>query len=134
MRDSDISPECFVFNSIGSAVSRGRGFSKADAPKEGGVVGHGDGGVVVHHADRDPLPSTEPTHSGRVAGVELALSGLDAARAAEERIFIDHYLITRNVREVQEVHLHTRTHVHTPHTHPCMHTHSKSTRKKPGAN
>lgn len=117
MRDSDISPECFVFNSISSAVSRGRGFSKADAPKEGGVVGHGDGGVVVHHADGDPLPGTEPTHSGRVAGVELALSSLDAACAAEERIFIDHHLVTRNVREVQEVHLHTHAYTHTQQKH-----------------
>lgn len=103
---------------IGSAVSGRRGFTKADAPKEGGVIGHGDGGVIVHHADGDPLSGTEPGHTGCEAGVKLTLSGLYAACAPQERILIDHHLITRNVREVQEVYLHT----HTP-------THSKTHRR-----
>lgn len=104
-------------------MSGGRGFSKADAPEESGVIGHGDGSVVIHHADGDPLFGTEPTHTGCVACVELALSGLDAACAPEERILINHHLITRNVREVQEVYLHTRTRTH-------MHAHTAKTHSR----
>ena len=90
---------------MGSGVSGGRGLSQTDATEEGGVVAHGDGGVLVHHADGDALFGTEPTHACSVTGVELPLSGLDAPRAAQERILINHHLIARNVREVQVVHL-----------------------------
>lgn len=106
----DKSHERSVLNLTGSSVSGGRGLSEADTSEEGGVVGHGDGGVVIHHADGDPLSGAEPTHTSGVAGVKLALSGLDAARAAEERVLINHHLVTRDVCEVQEVHLHTCTH------------------------
>lgn len=75
------------------------------------MVAHGDGGVLVHHADGDPLAGSQQTHPRGVAGVELALAGLDASRAAQEWSLVNHHLITRYVREVQVIYLlNTQTH------------------------
>lgn len=81
------------------------GIPEADAPQEGGVVGHADGGVLVHHLDGDLLPGTQQTHPSRVAGVELALSSLDAPCTAQERRLVHHHLIASNVSEVEVVNL-----------------------------
>lgn len=75
------------------------------------MVAHGDGGVLIHHADGDPLAGSQQTHPRGVAGVELALAGLDASRAAQEWSLVNHHLITRYVREVQVIYLlNTQTH------------------------
>lgn len=74
------------------------------------MVAHGDGGVLVHHADGDPLARSQQTHTRGVAGVELALAGLDASCAAQEWSLIYHHLITCYVREIQVIYL---LHAHT---------------------
>lgn len=75
------------------------------------MVAHGDGGVFVHHANGDPLACSQQTHTRGVAGVELALAGLDASRAAQEWSLIYHHFVTCYVREIQVVYLlHTHTH------------------------
>ena len=69
------------------------------------MVGHADEGVLVHHADGDPLAGAQQAHPRRVAGVELALARLDAAGAAQERRGVHHHLVAGDVREVQIVNL-----------------------------
>lgn len=69
------------------------------------MVGHTDKRVLIHYAYRDPLASAKQAHPSRVAGVELALARLDAARAAQERVGVHHHLVAGNVGEVEVVHL-----------------------------
>lgn len=76
------------------------------------MVAHGDGGVLVHHADGDALFGAKPAHPCSVTGIELPLPGLNAPSAAQERVLIDHHLVACNVCEVQVVHLYN-THVQT---------------------
>lgn len=77
------------------------------------MVAHRDGGVFVHHADGDALLGTEPTHACSVAGVKLALSGLNTPRAAQERVLINHHFVACYVCEVQVVHLQIQRHKNT---------------------
>lgn len=77
------------------------------------MVAHRDGGVFIHHADGNALFCTEPTHAGSVAGVKLALSGLNTPRAAQERVLINHHLVACYVCDVQVVHLYIQRHKNT---------------------
>lgn len=86
-----------------SGVTGWGSLPQADAPQEGGVIAHADGGVLVHHPDGDLLAGTQLTHPRRVAGVELALARLDAPRAAQERRLVHHHLVARDVSEVKVV-------------------------------
>lgn len=79
--------------------------SKSDAAQKGGVVGHADERILIHDAYGDPLASAEEAHPSRVAGIELALAGFDAAGAAEEWVGVDHHLVAGDVSEVKVVHL-----------------------------
>lgn len=56
--------------------------SEPDAAQEGGVIGHVYERVLVGNAYGDLLARAQQAHACRVAGVELALACLDAARAA----------------------------------------------------
>lgn len=69
------------------------------------MVGHTDERVLVHYADGDSLAGPEQAHPSCVAGVELALTCLDAAGAAEERVGVHHHFIACDVCEVEVVHL-----------------------------
>lgn len=69
------------------------------------MVGHADERILIHYAYGNPLASAEQAHPSRVAGVELALAGFDAAGAAEERVGVHHHLIACDVSEVKVVHL-----------------------------
>lgn len=88
-----------------SVLSSRWSLSKPDASQERRVVGHADERVLVHNAYGNPLACTQQAHSSRVAGVKLALAGLNAAGAAEERVGVHHHLVTCNVSEVEVVHL-----------------------------
>ena len=112
---------------VNLSVPTGWNVPQADAAQEGGVVGHADGGVLVHHTDGDLLARAQQAHPGRVARVELALARLDAASAAQERRLVHHHLITCNVREVQVIYLagHTDTQAHI-HTNTQTHKHTNT--------
>lgn len=69
------------------------------------MIGHADERVLVHYAYGNPLAGSKHAHPGCVAGVELALSCLDAAGAAKERVGVHHHLIAGDVSEVEVVHL-----------------------------
>lgn len=59
----------------------------------------------MDHLDSNLLPGFEETHPGRVAGVEVGLSRLNAPRALQERLFIYHHLVAGKICEVYVVHL-----------------------------
>lgn len=88
-----------------SVLSSRWSLSEPDAAQEGGVVGHVYERVLVRDAYGDLLPRAEQAHPSRVAGVELALARLDAARAAQERVGVHHHVVAGDVREVEVVHL-----------------------------
>lgn len=69
------------------------------------MVSHTDERVLIHNAYGDPLAGSEQANASRVAGVELALTCLDAAGAAKERVGVHHHLIAGDVGEVEVVHL-----------------------------
>lgn len=88
-----------------SVLSSRWSLSEPDAAQEGGVVGHVYERVLVGDAYGDLLARAEQAHPSRVAGVELALARLDAARAAQEWVRVHHHVVAGDVREVEVVHL-----------------------------
>lgn len=69
------------------------------------MVGHADECVLIHYTYGNPLACAEQAHTSRVAGVELTLSCLNAAGAAQERVGVHHHFIAGYVGEVEVVHL-----------------------------
>lgn len=78
--------------------------SQPDTSQECSVVGHADESVLIDDADGYSLTSAQQAHPSSVACVELALSGLNAAGAAQERIRVHHHLVAGDVCKVEVVH------------------------------
>lgn len=88
-----------------SVMSRRWRLSQPNTSQECCVVGHADEGVLVDDAYGYSLTSSQKAHPGRVTRVELSLSCLNAAGAAQKGVRVHHHLIAGNVCEIEVVHL-----------------------------
>lgn len=69
------------------------------------MISHTDERVLINDPDGNALVGVEHAHASCVTCVELALAGLDAARAAQEGQAIHQHLVAGDVCEVQIVDL-----------------------------